>query len=830
MFMGQSSNKLRLALTCFALALLAVQLKCEDEHHEKIFEKELNDLFSGADDLKKEITNYIERVPSSHQSRSVASRILGDVKGKDKKGTQLGQKPRNKIKRVIAIIFRLKPKICDPSQCGVCPKVPDCVPCPTQECNECPVCPLPDYCKPPVPGQKCPPEPECPVCASDKTTTFRPMVPSSSSKPETTMLPTLAPNATTTATPTTTTTTSTTTTTTTTTTTSAPTTTTSKAPTTTTAKATTTTVAATTKRPSSKRRSRTRSTTTTAVPKSSTTKKANATQNDDIPPELLREMEMFIIAEQEGVGNDSSAKSIVTITTTTAMPKGESTDEFIENISNSMKIKKDSKSKTVTRTKTSFSNGSYTETETETSTESSITGSYLFEKNLNMLVSNNTMRDHIRKMLDMIPERAGGDELKMATKLLARFGEKKKTTLKIKGTNRMLTHMHARRNIKEVLGYLLDRFRRRKCKCEPCPLAQVCSCPTKKPCPVKMPPKCQPCPENPQCPVPDGCKAYPPCNKCQDEGADNDGDPKLLDEVDLENPIKDGELKKVQKCKGFTCKFEDKCGVADLNPLTPKNSQSGYMNGGEDEVYGEWPSFVRLEISDEKHDLKNALCGGVLISDRHVLTAGHCVPKTERSVNIKPEHIKVHLADHEKEKNDKFEKVVNVKSICRSTKFKRTDEGGSRYDFTILELAETVEFNDHIQPACLPYKPVQLKKSTKCFVIGLGIMKYDPTNFEHKFARIVQKMPVKRTSCRQWGVRHDDRSRHCFTKAVGKGDSCTGDSGGPILCINPNNRWTVMGIVSYGSEACDGSESMGWVGVYTRVQALLNQMNMDCKI
>jgi Secreted trypsin-like serine protease len=51
-------------------------------------------------------------------------------------------------------------------------------------------------------------------------------------------------------------------------------------------------------------------------------------------------------------------------------------------------------------------------------------------------------------------------------------------------------------------------------------------------------------------------------------------------------------------------------------------------------------------------------------------------------------------------------------------------------------------------------------------------------------------------------------------------DSCTGDSGSPLMMrVLADNRFSVVGIVSYGPDTC-GKEN--WPGVYTRVSEYTN--------
>lgn len=444
------------------------------------------------------------------------------------------------------------------------------------------------------------------------------------------------------------------------------------------------------------------------------------------------------------------------------------------------------------------------------------------------------------KLLTEVPTSVGGKETELAGKILSKMGDpiaKLEPPMGSLGElKRVYTYMNSRLNLLKILNFLFDSTKRKKCNCNICLPKDSKECPecNSKPCEVNV---CDPCPKQKICPAPPNCPTYAPCGKCKSQAlekdpADDDGNLEDLDDVDHENVIVDGELDKDIECKdGYTCKFKDSCGQAVLNPLTPKEKQSGYLNGGEDEIYGEWPQHARIAINLTGKNEMQGNCSGVLISDKHVLTAGHCTQLPEMgALELKPESFTVSLGDHDLKIKDKFEKHFKVTSICKLKKFNNHGGFESRYDLAVLTLNQTVTFSDHIQPACLNYKPLKLTKSTKCFVIGAGITKYSHLG-DHKYSSIVQKMSVERTSCKNWGIRHDDRSRHCFTKREGKGDACGGDSGGPILCLSKGaKRWTIGGLVSYGTEKCDGTETVGWVGVYARVPALLKSLKEECKI
>lgn len=68
------------------------------------------------------------------------------------------------------------------------------------------------------------------------------------------------------------------------------------------------------------------------------------------------------------------------------------------------------------------------------------------------------------------------------------------------------------------------------------------------------------------------------------------------------------------------------------------------------------------------------------------------------------------------------------------------------------------------------------------------------------------------TQCSQWSI--DSSLQICAgTRGPVVKDTCSGDSGGPVMLQTYDGRWFIVGIVSYGDSPCDG------LGVYTNVKA-----------
>ena len=62
-------------------------------------------------------------------------------------------------------------------------------------------------------------------------------------------------------------------------------------------------------------------------------------------------------------------------------------------------------------------------------------------------------------------------------------------------------------------------------------------------------------------------------------------------------------------------------------------------------------------------------------------------------------------------------------------------------------------------------------------------------------------------------------------------DACKGDSGGPLLCRNKEDRWVVWGIVSWGHNYfCNGSPDKPIPTVYTKVEEYLHWIKQRLRL
>ena len=476
-------------------------------------------------------------------------------------------------------------------------------------------------------------------------------------------------------------------------------------------------------------------------------------------------------------------------------------------------------------------------------------------------VERNVVEGYLKQLVDDISP----SQWLLAVEILTRFGEQIEECILTAtggggggGGRRVLTYKNL---LASILGHSLHKLRTSQAKenCQKCALGKMCA----ETC-FDWPPDVLQCSEElssgkscgecrKSCPSFVKCPpAQRACQTCEVPGGGGGGTnetsakpPSTSDgKFEHNSPVTEEDLKRVYTCNNqtdHTCSFRDTCGAAPRNKFTKVDvlpngaaTSGGYIVNGRNQIYGEWPSYVSVEIS---HGFGMLRCGGVLISNQHVLTAAHCV--TVQNGNGKggvfePRQFTLRLADHKLFVRDEFELKLKAKKVCRSSGYDL--EPNTNFDFAVLTLEKEVDFNDYIQPACLPYAPIDTRKT--CFLVGSGVTRATDGEFEPQYyPETVQKMRVEQVSCGVWGIDDWDRGRMCFAKKKSRqikfGDSCNGDSGGPVLCLNEVNenqrQWTVVGLVSFGTARCNG-EDPGWVGVYARVRELLGLMKAECKV
>lgn len=201
-------------------------------------------------------------------------------------------------------------------------------------------------------------------------------------------------------------------------------------------------------------------------------------------------------------------------------------------------------------------------------------------------------------------------------------------------------------------------------------------------------------------------------------------------------------------------------------------------------------------------------CGGSLISEYFVLTAGHCLYSRELG-NAKRVRLGVNNINDRTTRQD-----ISVTEIIRHPDY----QPPSHYnDMGLLRLAESARLNAYIRPACL-YSDLGVTFS-KAIASGWGKTDFTGDSSDDLLKVTLNMVDTatcnssfRRISTMRLDHGIDDTTQICA--GAPQKDTCQGDSGGPLQIYSKVRcMYDIIGITSFG-KACGIGKSPG---VYTKV-------------
>ncbi|XP_008205021.1 trypsin-3-like [Nasonia vitripennis] len=242
--------------------------------------------------------------------------------------------------------------------------------------------------------------------------------------------------------------------------------------------------------------------------------------------------------------------------------------------------------------------------------------------------------------------------------------------------------------------------------------------------------------------------------------------------------------------------------IIGINPFTPQ----GRIVGGRETSIEEHPWQVSLQF------LGFHFCGGSIISQDTILTAGHCTvsyPASMMSVRVGSSRTADGGALHD------------VHEIVRHENFKTNIYGIPENDVALLKLKSSIDLSKTTQPIPLFDLKEEVTEGVLSTISGWGATREGGN--APAVLRTVDVPIVTKAECSKayesWGGIPEGQI--CAAYPTGGKDTCQGDSGGPLVVAGRQ-----AGIVSWGN----GCARQGYPGVYTEIAAVREWINEHANV
>ncbi|XP_059219885.1 seminase-like [Stomoxys calcitrans] len=221
--------------------------------------------------------------------------------------------------------------------------------------------------------------------------------------------------------------------------------------------------------------------------------------------------------------------------------------------------------------------------------------------------------------------------------------------------------------------------------------------------------------------------------------------------------------------------------------------------GGNVNVIRNYPYIVQLERNG------NFFCGGTIISQRHILTAAHCIMNDRRPSDITVVAGVGRLGDT----NSATRVTRRVSKIIKPRNFSLGDMNN---DVAVLRTSAPLAGRNIRR---IRLCRANIRQGMVMRVAGWGVTSENSITPSTRL-RVIKVPVVSRATCRSQysGVATLTGTMFCMSKP--RRDACFGDSGGPAV-----RRGRVCGIVSFGN----GCARRNFPGIYTRVTPLRRFIN-----
>nr|XP_018916647.1 PREDICTED: venom serine protease-like [Bemisia tabaci] len=218
---------------------------------------------------------------------------------------------------------------------------------------------------------------------------------------------------------------------------------------------------------------------------------------------------------------------------------------------------------------------------------------------------------------------------------------------------------------------------------------------------------------------------------------------------------------------------------------------------GESTGRHEFPSVAALVITETGR----VYCGGAVITNRHILTAAHCIAE-------QPPGSPAALANGHEIWKGKYSNGSRLFEFQQTYTHPNYNKKLVTNDLAIIEVKGYFSFGESVAPACLPLKYQGMTFiGDSVLAAGWGTLSYGGRQPSFLQKATLQVIPT--ANCSEVYGRQRIRDTQICAIGVNESDTCQGDSGGPLLWSDVRkNRFILAGIISYGIGCASGKPSV----------------------
>ncbi|CAG9839211.1 unnamed protein product [Diabrotica balteata] len=213
------------------------------------------------------------------------------------------------------------------------------------------------------------------------------------------------------------------------------------------------------------------------------------------------------------------------------------------------------------------------------------------------------------------------------------------------------------------------------------------------------------------------------------------------------------------------------------------------VNGDEFED-GTYPWLVALFVL--RNNRLNYICGGTLVSHKHIITAGHCIVRNREPTQAKDLMVSLGKCSI---KNLPLSdpSVYNIGTVHVHPGYKYLSSDG---DISILVLKDNVQYTRLIRPACLWNRDNNLQNIVGINGIVAGWGRNENGTLSMNRPRAVKVPIVSQETCLRSNPQYNSiTSQRTFCAGTPDAGPCNGDSGSGLV-IERYGKWMLRGIVS----------------------------------